>query len=311
MAEYKVKIVKEENDSYVELWALADCKGYVGRLTYGGGCWYHVCDPKGYCELDHIFKAEDVFIVCGPDWTELFRSSNGDGTAGFNTLRQEADEQWLRYKEECKAAEIVPENESLNLMLHWVTGEPAGGLNEWLMTFQDPDLYEKARDYPENWTMFRTEEIGKVILKTFTFLGRKFEICRIRNRHTVCGVEWDEYWSADHYIGADFDRNHIGTMYPKREARKIVRDAIRSNFPGKERIVAATHMYPNDKDGGYWYAKHVKITEAAETLIGQDFHRDHIEKVAEEERKHSSFYLDMDAAEADHPGCVKDYSFRW
>jgi len=305
MAEYRVKITEEENDSYVELWMLENRKGYVGRLTYGAGCWYHVCNPLGYFELDYPFKDDDLFIVCGPDWTELFRSSNGDGTAGFNTLREESKEQWLKYEEEAKTG-VAVENNSANFFRHWATGEPAGGLNEWLMSFQDPNLYPEANDYPENWTMFRNEKIGETVLKKFSFLGRPFEIVAIHHRHQICGVEWDEIWSANEYIGSIFDSKLVGTMYTKRQAMKLAVDAVKSNFPDKNVISAAVYMKLWGEDEGYWVERRLKISDAAEKLLACDYHRDHVNRVCEAEREHTGYYPNYEAILADHPDCVKD-----
>ena len=54
MTEIKVYLYASENDCYVELWKSVDEEKYYGRYTYNdAGTWYYVCDPLGYCELDH------------------------------------------------------------------------------------------------------------------------------------------------------------------------------------------------------------------------------------------------------------------
>ena len=60
----KVQLYMTENDCYNELWKVVGTKNrFFCRHVFGKfKTWYYVCDPLGYCELDH--PADDIeFIV--------------------------------------------------------------------------------------------------------------------------------------------------------------------------------------------------------------------------------------------------------
>ena len=138
--------------------------------------------------MDYPFHDDTVFIVCDQDENELFRSRNNDGSADFNTHEQEAHEQWKKYSE-ANHPRIKLENPHMNFYAHWATGEPTGSLNQWLLSFQDPDLYPEARDYPENW-LAHYEQIGEPeVLSCYVYLGEKRQIEKIQYRHLHCGKE--------------------------------------------------------------------------------------------------------------------------
>ena len=93
----RARFHSEEDDSYVELWQIVGRKKYIARHTCGPKRWYYVSDPLGYRELDRPIEDDVTVVVCGRDGYELFRTSNADGSADFNTPKQEAYAQWARY----------------------------------------------------------------------------------------------------------------------------------------------------------------------------------------------------------------------
>ena len=307
--ETKVRIKRQENDSCVELWQLVDNPHkYVGRYTCGPAEWVKVCDPLGYCEIDYAFGSDDVFIVCDQKGNELFRSRNGDGSANFNTLEREAHEQMAAYlKDHDLPVHIV--NTHAQYLAHAFSGAPVGRFEDWLCSFQDPDLYKEARDYPENWIYYDIEEISGERLKTFTHLGTEYEIERADYRHKYCGKTFSKVYSAGFYIGAIWDDTTIGTMYTKAQAAKILTDAIKSNFPGRN-IVSVVEEYKGYGDeNGYRRQKNYSIKYAWEVIANGDYHRKFIDKAAAEEKEKTRFYDGYEAIKRVYPDCIRDYSY--
>lgn len=303
--ELKVKLKSEENDNYVELWSIiGQKKKYIGRYSYPGSeHWVYVCDPLGYCEIDGPLEEDAVVIVCDKKGNELFRTSNGDGTAKFNTLERESHEQMAKYMRE-NHPPVRVENTEANYYAHWATGQPQGAKNKWLLSFQDPDLYPQADDYPDNWIM-RADQCGDPqILATFTYLGEERNIERIPIHHTICGAEWYEWYSGGYYIGAEFDATKTGTMYTKGQATSILMAAIKEMHPGCP-VVFGTHEFQFFKETKYQSIKY-SVQEAAESLMRNsknrfDLHREFIDRMAAEERDKSHFYSTLVELRIDHP----------
>ena len=194
---FRVKFHSEEDDSYVELWQVVDRKKYIARHTCGPKRWYYVSDPLGYRELDHPIGDDVTVIVCGRDGRELFRTSNADGSADFNTPKQEAYARWAEYAK-AHAPDVAVDDHSAQFFVHWATGAPVGGFNQWLLSFQNPELYPEAEDYAENWLWCHNKRLGGFeTLAEYVYLGEQRKIERSRFRHKICGAEWDEYYAGD------------------------------------------------------------------------------------------------------------------
>jgi len=307
--EYKVKLRYQEDDSYNELWQIVGTKKYVARHTHGGGIWYHVCDPLGYRELDYPFRDDDIFIVCDQKGKELFRTSNGDGTSRFNTIEQEGREQWSKYFSNLPHS-FKPSNPHAEFMAHWATGVPQGKLNKWLLSFKDPDIYPEAKDYDDNWVYFMIEKDDKPeTLYEFQWLGETWKIEKVHCKHKICGVEWDEYYSADYFMGSDFDETNIGTMYSETEARKILSEAIKANWPDTG-IVSYVNEVRNGKE--CYYREHrVRVEYAWDVLNGGDIHRKVVDQAAAAEREKTRFYHSLREIREQYPDCVPDTTFRY
>ena len=316
--EYRVKFYSEEDGSYVELWKLTDQEKYIARHTYGQKCWYYVSDPLGYRELDHAMHDDVTVIVCDQKGRELFRTSNADGSVNFNTPKQEAFAQWKKYAGSHNTG-IVTENQSAQFFAHWALGTPVGRFNDWLLSYQDPEQYKEAKDYAENWLHFRSERIGEFEeLDRYSYLGEKKKIERGHFRHTICGVEWDEYFSGDYFIGHVFDAQHTGPMYSEIEARRILTAAIKTHFP-EARTLSMVHEYTPQKDGPTYYKEErLRIENAWERIAAPDsrdgrgpknLRRSYIDAEAEKEREHSRFFAGFKEIAKIHPDCVRDYRF--
>lgn len=307
--ERKVKIYRQENDSFIELWRLVDCpQRYVGRYTGGPGEWVKICDPLGYCEMDYTYPPDDVFIVCDQKGNELFRSRNGDGSAHFKKLEQEARDQMAEYLKDHDIG-IVVANPHAQYFAHWVSGAPVGRFEDWLCSFQDPDLYPEANDYPENWIYYDVEEIGGECLKRFTHLGTEYEIERVDYKHKYCGKTFSYVYAAGYYIGAIWDHSTIGTMYTKHQAAKILTEAIRKNFPDRY-VISAVETYKGyGDDKGFSAQKNYKIEHAWEVLAKNDLHRKYIDAMAAEEAEYSHFFGDYEDIRKEYPDCIRSYHY--
>lgn len=316
--EYRVKFHSEENDSYVELWQLVGKEKYIARFTHGPKLWYYVSDPFGYRELDYPIRDDVTIIVCDRCGKELFRTSNADGSAGFNTPKQEAFAQWKKYMEK-RNAHVSVENQSAQFFVHWVTGMPVGSFNQWLLSFQDPDLYEAAKDYAENWLWCHNERVGEFeTLAEYAYLGEKKQIERAHFRHAVCGVEWDEYYAGEYFIGHDFDGSKVGTMYSEAEARRILTETIKANFPEAGILSLVESYIPYGENETCYYEKHIRIERAWEHIAApessdgrgpKNLRRTFIDTEAAKEREHSRFFRNYSEIEKLYPNCVRDYNF--
>lgn len=315
---FRVAFHSKENGSYVELWRTVGGKTYIARHTYGPKRWYYVSDPLGYRELDRPIEDGVTVIVCGRDGRELFRTCNADGSADFNTPRQEAYARWAEYAKE-HDTKVSVEDHSAQLFVHWATGTPAGAFNRWLLSFQDPELYEEAKDYAENWLWCHNERLdGFETLAEYEYLGEPKKIERCRFRHKVCGVEWDEYYAGEHFIGHGFDGSKTGTMYSEAEARKILTAAIRSNFPDAGAVSMVRSYTPYSTDKPYHTEERVRIERAWERIAAPDspdgrgpknLRRSFIDAEAAKERERSRFFGSFAAITEIYPDCVRDWNF--
>ena len=306
MKEIKVKLYRGEDDYYVELWKVINhIKGepqYYGRYTFNDeGTWYYVCDPLGYCELDRPVKDDVMFIICDENDNEYMRYSNADENRllKFDTVMKN---KWREFCENFRREHEIKfpcntENQTANFWAEAINGETTLGINQWLLTFKDPDLYKKEIDemygYDENWTSCnQSREIAyETILNTeFEYIGHKFQFTKVTNKHDVCGAVWVEYlctdapyemddlpWIEDKsyiknygYLGNWFDKANVGTMYDKRTARQMVLAKVYDVF-GKENQYKGL-LYVN---GRYCYKK--SYSDVAEALINRDLHRKSVE----------------------------------
>ena len=301
----KVKLYREENDCFIEVWQIVGTDRFIGRYTRPGR-WVRLSDPLGYCEMDYPFHDDTVFIVCDQSGNELFRSRNDDESAEFNTNEQEAHEQWAKYSE-ANHPRVKLENPRMNFFAHWATGEPAGSLNQWILSFQDPDLYPEARDYPENW-LARIEQVGEPeVLSSYVYLGEERFIEKIRYRHLYCKQEWYKYYSGDYYIGSDFDESRVGTMYTKGQARKVLTDAIRSHFPTEQHISFIERQDDDSSCSPCVRQRIIQAENAWEHLAHGIYHRAYIDEAVRKERERSSFYGNLREIRKVYPDCMEDW----
>lgn len=183
MTEFKVHIIRQENDCYVELWKVFNKKKYFARFTYGLPQWYFVCDPFGYCELDHPCPNDYVFIICDKNGNEISRESNGDpdDCPRALTLMQKTQEIW-------DSIEPKPEIKD--------------GLNEWLLSYMTPENLAKdpfrTQFCPkENWTWAWKAMDHVSVLARYNHLGDEYCIYEITYKHLFCDCMWIEYMAGD------------------------------------------------------------------------------------------------------------------
>lgn len=296
--EFWVQLKYHENDDYNELWITKDKKYFARHTYYDKGIWYFVSDPLGYCELDHMCPDDYIFHVCGPDWKELFIDTN---KTGFESLRVVKNREWENARPMFEHM-LFEENLSTIFLTHAITGDNPSELNQWLLTFKDPDIYgDVAKDYDENWCgCWKTEEMSRIQLGTFDYVGIELAIEKVRYRHMICGVEWSEYYCAGEYKGAFFDVKHVGTMYSRRNAIKKVADQLKEKFQNAKYL-----SYIENYDWGC-YQRKVDIYDAAKMLIGGDYHRDAVDNLDINKIK---FYSTWEDIVRDYPKCERDYSF--
>lgn len=297
MKEVKVKLYQEENDDFIELWKVINPqKGepkYYGRYTYADkGTWYYISDPLGYCEMDHAVKEDVVFILCDEDGKEYIKYSNADKNPlpKFDTVMKK------EWKKVCENLSCTKEEMTKNFWSMCITGETTLELNKWLLTFKDPDLYQKEisemNGFDINWTSsLHYHEIAyeSVPDTEFEYLGHKYQFTKVTNKHDVCGVEWVEYLCTDSpyvmydtyriknkafvrnygYLGSWFDKTNVGTMMDIRTAKEVVTNALLEIYPKEKEF--GKLLYVN---GNYCYEK--SYIDVAESLIGEELHRDKI-----------------------------------
>lgn len=312
MKEFKVKLKYHENDDYNELWLVINgmkANQYFARNTYGWtGMWYFVSDPLGYCELDHPCPNDYIFIVCDQKGNELFRSCNGDDSCNFPCLRAMEIDEWNKFIEASKQ-NITSFSRDSDFFAHWATGMTSDGCDRWLLTFKDPEIYgDVAKDYDENWCWHYTEVGEPEILATFNYAGTDYHITRQRYKHNNCGVEWDNYYSGQHYKGSVFDSNNVGTMYSAREATEKVVAALKEIYPNCKYTISAVDEYPAYGRGEKYYSERkMKFWTAAERLLGRNYNRIFVDSVIENERNNPSMYADYKEIKAKYPDCEMDF----
>lgn len=305
MFEFKVKLKYHENDSYNELWQVVGEQKYFARHTYNGGIWYFVTDPLGYCELDYPCPDDYIFIVCDQKGNELFKSTNADDSCNFPCLRELRRREWNKLK---NSLQIYEENSELNFYIHAFTGHTGSTLDKWLLTFKDPEIYgDKAKDYDENWVWW-TKEIDEEIIGSFEYVGTTYYITKVRKKHEICGVEWFEYYSADEFMGAWYDKNIVGAMYPESEAIKKVVETLKEIYPGCEYGISAINIYKIG-DSQFEYEKRMKLADAARNLLNGNYNRKFVDSVIENEKKNPSFYKNIYEIRKIYPECQADYSY--
>ncbi len=294
--EIRVQLYRGENDDYVELWKVVGEKKYYGRYTYNDeGTWYTVCDPLGYCELNTTVSKEITFIICDCNGKELFRHRNGEPNPlpKFDTF---VKMQWA------KVQANIPHNtedESKNFWSMCFNGETTTKLNQWLVSFKDPDIYEKEiRDmhgYDENWYgCWHNKETDYTPIpdSEFEYLGNKYQFIKVHHKHDVCGVEWDTFECCDSPLemsicgtethpfvqsymemGNWFDDSKYGTMYDSKTARTKVLQSLKALYPKESDW--STLLFVKLGNGGQWsadYCYEKNYHDVAEMLIDGDYH---------------------------------------
>ena len=302
--EIKVHKYYDENDDYVELWKVIGEEKYYGRYTYNNeGTWYYVADPLGYCELDRPVSNDVMFILCDEEGTEYHRYSNEQP----NPLPKFADYIKMQWK---KVKDNIPhntENDEVNLWTMWISGETVRKLEQWIISFKDPDLYgDKAKDYDVNWygCWHNTEtEYTPIPSSEFEYLGNKYQFVKVHHKHDVCGVEWDTFECCDNPIqmspfgtethpfvesygemGNWFDDSKYGTMMDSMTARNKVAEKLTELFP-KEKDYQKLLVVKVKKNPATYeapsYCWEMTYGNCAEMLIDRDYHVKNISDLIE------------------------------
>jgi hypothetical protein len=286
MSQYiKVKFHSEDNGNCQQLFKTIDKQEGQHSYYARSHCltWYTVSDPLGYSELDYPVSEDITFIICDDKGNELFQSSNSDKET-FPFLQTVCKNEWKKYCIEHQQKDSSENNEA-NFLIHAIYGNQNDKLSRWLLTFKDPELYgASAKDYDENWTMFRIEELSRKRLHKFMYCGLKQEITEITMRHTICNVTWKEYYSGQEYCGSVFDTGYIGSMYSPTEAKKIVINTLKEIYGDRSYITQVTESY------GAIYERHFKLTNAAEILLNGNYSRNFVDIVIQKENESPSFF---------------------
>lgn len=276
--EHRVRLYAEENDAYDELW-ITDSGKYFVRYTYEpGGSWYFVSDPLGYRERDYRCPDHMRFHVCDEKFKELFISSNkpGEGFPCLRELRKTVWKSWVR-----DHPDLIGENESAILLFHMLTGASPSLLDNWLLEFKDPETYgDAAKGYDENWCLC-ADVIDEEETAGFQYAGNHYSIRRLKQRHRICGVEWDEYYCAGQYMGFTCDRQ-AGTMYSSRLAKCLVVSALKKIYP------TCRYLFPIDTSHEKAYERKYELARAAELLLDSNYRKSFVDElIQEEERQHT------------------------
>lgn len=301
MPKIKVKLHRHENDSYNELYKVievmeGECKEkYFCRNTYGGGIWYFVSDPLGYCELDYACKDDYIFLVCDNSGSVLFEDGNGaDINKAYPTPEKLSKITWGKIKNQYPTIE---------------------GLTNWLQSFIAAEVKETLKNeycIYENWTVFWTIEKSIDVIETFDYLGEKYNIYKVTKQHKYCSAEWVEYYTgedgADHYtkyLGAWFDITAHGTSYGRHEAEKMVEEAIKNIYDERFSVSSVITGY------GMTQERKLKPYQAAEQLLKGNYDRKYVDGIIEQERNKKTFYKGITEIRKEHPDCMADYSYRF
>lgn len=305
MKKVYVKLKCLEDDSYNELYIVKNKEEaklrYVARHTLGGGTWYYVCDPLGYRELNYPCPDDMVFVVCSPDGTELFESSNGDGKA-ITRLQEMVKKEFEPFITENMKLTC---NRSTALYAQAFTGELIDSYQKWLLTFKDPEKYgESAKDYDENWCYYLVEETETKKLGSFKYMGIKFDIEKKHYKHKICGAEWDEYFSGGELMATEFDSSVTGPMLPESLAVKHMNKALfdiygMSNHRGSIYHIQKRKYYGTDTDVIYLYE--MPLYKGSELLLDRDYNKKHIDEKIEKEKESHNFVVKVQDAKKMFP----------
>lgn len=300
--EIRVYKYADENDSYNELWKVVNENKYYVRATENVYCsWYSVCDPLGYCERNEYMPEDVMFILCDEKGNEYMRYSNGMD----NPLPKFEDyikEQWQKLSDKIQHN---TENLTANFWAECWNGDTTMSINQWLLSYKDPTLYEKEIDsmhgYDENWTgPWHQHEIEWETIpdSEFMYLGKKYQFTKVKHKHDVCGVEWYEFvctdapytfadwanedrpWVVDYlYMGNWFDKNTYGAMYDQRSARNKVIDALLKEYPKEKEYSKLLYVRLGDRTKQWWsdVCNEASYADVADWLIDGDLHREHID----------------------------------
>ena len=308
MKEIKVKKSRNEDDNYVELWKVIDpMKGvpqYYGRYTYKDeGTWYYMSDPLGYCELDRAVENDVMFICCDDSGKECVRYSNRDA----NPLPKFESVMKIRWEKICKNIDFNKENITANFWSESLNGESTMSVNQWLLSFMDPDLYGKEIavmcGYDEIWTgSWHSKEIGyEDIPETeFIYLGHRYQFTKVTRKHKICGVEWNEFVCTDSphvvskeygiqtygYLGNWYDKTTTGTMFDKRTARMMVQAELQKLYPKENKYSKLLFV-----SGNYCYQK--SYEDVAKELIKNELHKNMVHDLIShlKERTQNSIFV--------------------
>lgn len=296
--EIQIQIYYHENDNYDELWKVVgtpngEAGKYYVRSTDFGGYWYTVCDPLGYCERNYGVKDDVLFIICKPNGEPIGASSNVNPE--FLTLKQKCKKEWDRIKDNFNH---ISEDKTKNFWSMCWDGTSTLSINQWLESFMDTDLYaeeiKEMHGYPENWVM-RCKEIDKEAISTFEYLGVGYAIYRMKCKHTICGVEYYEFYSGKYpfmgeyenyvdFYASWFDAENVGTMYPKKIAFNKVKEELKVVYGN-----AYVCEYKERYGGKLIYP--LTLEEITKRLIGNDLHRVKVDSIAKNERKNPTYEL--------------------
>ncbi|WP_346961315.1 hypothetical protein [Clostridium sp.] len=318
MKEVQVQLNRTEDGNYNELWKVVGENQYYARHVYHGqGIWYYVSDPLGYCELDYPVKDDTIFTICDSKGNELFRNSNANEP--FPTLEIVTMNEWNKVKEKYS---VITEDTEKDFWTEAIFGETTMELNQWLLSFKDPQLYSKEiaemYGYDENWIYGRSEELENAVIHEYEYLGNKYAIYKIKIKHKICEVEWYEFKAGSlkmgeyegyiKFFGSWFDVKNIGTMYSKRQAKELVTKALITIYPKKYDWSRLSTVIKQEwiSEG---YERKYKYVDATELLLKGNYNRKFVSEIIEKEKRNNTFYSEDDPKLLeDYPKLIRDYS---
>lgn len=315
---HEIRLYRTADDCYNELWYEETEEGkrkFYIRHTCGLPFFAYVCDPLGYCEMDHSVADNVIFIILSEDGErEIFGVSNLHG-ANFPTLEETCRREWNRIKADYPHFD---ENSTADWWSQTLGNGTTNICNMWLLTFMDPVQYEKEiKDmygYEENWVM-RMKTVGRELIGGFQYLGKDYYIIKEIKEHTVCGKRVIEYWVDDKIILGEWDSHVLflsdycegkpGPMYPEREAVNVVEKALRKIY--EEKQISEIH-----DSYGYIYELFIGYKDAAKRLLNGNYNRKRVcNLIATERQNHSFWCVDDPEIEVKYPGCVRDHSWNY
>lgn len=321
--EIRVKKLNFESFSGNEVWQEIK-KGNNGKCFERVPCgdrseWYTVSDPFGYCERNYMVSDDTVFIICDEKGNELFRHSNKSNLP-FLSFEQTVRRAWEALGIHCQE-----EDYQKDFMSEYLCGETTQKLNMWLLSFMDTELYpDEIRGmhfYPENWCSclrYSEQSVEPIKDSTFSYLGKTYQFCKVKYRHTVCGAEWyafvctdapytryDNNWNKDVLVdymtmGNVFDSTKTGAMYATRQAKEIIISGLKKIYPSSEKYPC---LYAASPKTGFY--KSVSYESAAEKLLRENgkinLRRAFVDSVIEKEQKNPAYFSTRDAVLRQYP----------